>query len=74
MTADHFFNHCRLIPESIKASLIILKQDRKRASDGKRYWAEGARSLGIRETPKMGLRLIRRSTDERAKAKSKSTF
>jgi len=63
MTTDHFFTHCQLIPQSTKLSLLILKQDRKRASDGKRYWAEGARSLGIRETPRTGLRLVSRPSD-----------
>jgi len=64
MTTDHLFKHCSLIPASIKTSLFVLKQDRKRASDGKRYWAEGARSLGIRETRQSGLRLARKSGGE----------
>ena len=58
MTTDHFLKYCNLIPESVKASLQVLKKDRKRASDGKRYWAEAARTLGIRETKGMGLRPV----------------
>ena len=53
--------------------MIVMKRDRKRARDGKRYWAEAARSLGIRETDGMGLRFVKVTDKEKInKEKSKT--
>ena len=54
MTTNHFSSNCLLIPESVKESLLELKNDRRRAPGGKAYWAEGARILGVRETKNGG--------------------
>ncbi len=54
MAVNHFPSNCRLIPESVKDSIKVLKKNRRRATGGKRYWAEGARILGVREVKNGG--------------------
>lgn len=50
MTKVHFLKGCRGLPHNVQQSLSALKLKRTRASDGKRYWSDAARSLGICET------------------------
>ena len=54
-------HRCRLIPEPARQKLISLRDCKKRAAGGKKYWAEGARVLGVRQDVD-GLRFIRIST------------
>jgi hypothetical protein len=47
MAKNHLCRHCRLIPESNRGKLINLRDCKRRAAGGKKYWAEGARVLGV---------------------------
>lgn len=50
MAKHHFAKTCTMIPEHVKARLIWLRSDHRRASGGgKEYWSEGLRVLGIYE-------------------------
>lgn len=55
MAKNHFCKDCKQIPTSIKKHLTRLRDSRRRAPGGKRYWAEGAQAIGIYEC-KGGLR------------------
>lgn len=55
MAKNHLCKHCRLIPENSKQKLNLLRDCKRRAAGGKKYWAEGARVLGVSEY-KDGLR------------------
>ena len=47
MAKNHLCRHCKLIPEDLREKLQKLRDCKKRASGGKKYWAEGARTLGV---------------------------
>jgi hypothetical protein len=49
MAKNHLCRHCRLIPEDTRQKLIGLRDCKRRAAGGKKYWAEGARVLGVRQ-------------------------
>ena len=49
MAKNHFCKDCNNIPVPIKKKLTELRGTRRRAPGGKRYWAEGARAIGIYE-------------------------
>ncbi|KAG7371902.1 hypothetical protein IV203_018044 [Nitzschia inconspicua] len=51
MAKNHLCRHCRLIPEDTKNRLSTLRDNKRRAAGGKKYWAEGARVLGVVQTP-----------------------
>ena len=42
-------HRCRLIPGPARRKLMSLRDCKKRAAGGKKYWAEGARVLGVRQ-------------------------
>jgi hypothetical protein len=50
MAKNHLCRHCRLIPDDIKNQLLNLRNCKRRAVGGMKYWAEGARVLGVVET------------------------
>jgi hypothetical protein len=56
MIGGHLFKHCQGISEDDREKLKVLK-DLSKYSDGggKRYWGEALQSLGIQETPSVGL-------------------
>jgi hypothetical protein len=56
MANSHLSNSCQYIDEKVKADIKTLRERRDTASGGKKYWADGARALGIYEAPD-GLRL-----------------
>ena len=60
MAKNHLCKHCRLIPPDVKTQLLGLRDCKRRAAGGKTYWAEGAKVLGVTQTPH-GLR-FRNST------------
>ena len=47
MAKNHLCRHCRLIPDNTRGKLINLRDCKRRAAGGKKYWAEGARVLGV---------------------------
>jgi hypothetical protein len=49
LAKNHLCLHCREIPPSIKISLLVLKQSRRRAPGGMKYWSHGANTLGVIE-------------------------
>ena len=49
MAKNHLCKQCQLIPENDRARLNQLRDCKKRAAGGKKYWAEGARVLGVRQ-------------------------
>jgi hypothetical protein len=51
MTVGHLCKHCTAIPEDIRKRLIFLKDQKSSDGGGKHYWADGASSLGVIETP-----------------------
>ena len=55
MTVGHLCLHCDFVPSDIREKLQILKDQKSSDGGGKRYWADGVRSLGVFETPKDGL-------------------
>ena len=55
MTVGHLCKHCTMIPEDIRERLVSLKDQKSSDGGGKRYWANGVRSLGVIETPCDGL-------------------
>jgi hypothetical protein len=55
MTVGHLCKHCTMIPHDIRSKLLFLKDQKSSDGGGKRYWADGVRSLGVIETPKDGL-------------------
>ena len=56
MAKNHFCVNCQHIPTPIKERLTRLRDARRRAPGGKRYWLEGASALGIYECEEGGLR------------------
>jgi hypothetical protein len=44
-----------MIPDEIRRKLIFYKDQKSSDGGGKRYWADGVRSVGIIETPRDGL-------------------
>jgi hypothetical protein len=55
MIVGHLIKHCTAIPNEIRQTLLFLKDKKSGDGGGKRYWADGVRSLGVIETPKDGL-------------------
>jgi hypothetical protein len=55
MANSHLSNSCQFIDDKLKADIKSLRERRDTAGGGKSYWANGARALGIYETP-TGLR------------------
>ena len=55
MTVGHLCKHCTMIPEDIRERLVFLKDQKSSDGGGKRYWANGVRSLGVIETSADGL-------------------
>ena len=55
MTVGHLCKHCTMIPDDIREQLLIFKDQKSSDGGGKRYWANGVRSLGVIETPCDGL-------------------
>jgi hypothetical protein len=55
LTVGHLCKHCTAIPDEIRQKLLFLKDQKSSDGGGKRYWADGVRSLGVIETPKDGL-------------------
>lgn len=49
MAKNHLCRHCRLIPEETRHRLIGLRDCKRRAAGGKKYWAEGAQVSGVRQ-------------------------
>jgi hypothetical protein len=49
MAKNHLCRHCRLIPEDVRKKLIGLRECKRRAAGGKKYWAEGARVIGVEQ-------------------------
>jgi hypothetical protein len=49
MAKTHFCNHCHRIPEDVRLHILSLRNRNNRAAGGKRYWSDGARSLGVIE-------------------------
>jgi hypothetical protein len=47
MAKNHLCRHCRLIPGETRRQLIALRDCKRRAAGGKKYWAEGASVLGV---------------------------
>eukprot|EP00980_Cylindrotheca_fusiformis_P013452 scaffold3437_cov113-Cylindrotheca_fusiformis.AAC.19 len=47
MAKNHLCKHCRLIPQDVCESLTGLRDCKRRAPGGKKYWAEGAKVLGV---------------------------
>ena len=70
MAKNHLCRHCRLIPGDVRAKLVGLRDSKRRAAGGKKYWAEGVRCLGVIETPH-GLQLRRRPAAEKVAATKK---
>ena len=56
MANSHLAESCLLIGDDLKATIKALRQRRDTASNGKMYWADGARTLGIYEAAD-GLRI-----------------
>ncbi|KAL3920456.1 MAG: hypothetical protein SGARI_006938 [Bacillariaceae sp.] len=50
MAKNHLCRHCRLIPDDTKRQLMNLRNCKRRAVGGKKYWAEGARVQGVIQT------------------------
>jgi hypothetical protein len=44
-----------MIPDHVREQLLFLKDQKSSDGGGKRYWANGVRSLGVIETPCDGL-------------------
>jgi len=55
MTVGHLCKHCTMIPDDIREQLLFLKDQKSSDGGGKRYWANGVRSLDVIETPCDGL-------------------
>lgn len=49
LASGHLCNHCRNIPSSIRDELLQLSERKSFAGGGKKYWAEGVRSIGVFE-------------------------
>ena len=47
MAKNHLCRHCRLVPEDTRQKLLSLRDSKRRAAGGKKYWAEGAKVLGV---------------------------
>jgi hypothetical protein len=47
MAKNHLCKHCRLIPQDVRENLTGLRDCKRRAAGGKKYWAEGAKVLGV---------------------------
>jgi len=48
-----------MIPNEIRERLLFLKDQKSSDGGGKRYWANGVRTLGVIETPCDGLSLAK---------------
>ena len=57
MAKSHLCSSCTSIPAQLKQQLCTLRQRKETATGGKRYWASGARAMGLQET-EHGLKLI----------------
>jgi hypothetical protein len=47
MAKNHLCKRCRLIPDDVRDKITSLRVRKRRAVGGKKYWAEGARVLGV---------------------------
>lgn len=72
MAKNHLCRHCRLVPEETRQKLISLRDYKRRAAGGKRYWAEGAGVLGVVQCED-GLRFENRALLNVPKARSGTT-
>jgi hypothetical protein len=50
MAKNHLCKHCRLIPDETRNQLLGLRDCKRRAAGGKKYWTEGVKVLGVIET------------------------
>jgi hypothetical protein len=58
MAVGHLCKHCTAIPDEIRKKLLFVKDQKSSDGGGKRYWADGVRSLGVIETQKDGLSFV----------------
>lgn len=49
LASGHLCDHCGNIPSSVKDELRQLRERKSSAGGGKKYWADGVRSLGVFE-------------------------
>ena len=59
MATIHLCKHCQLIPQGVRSELLALRERKSSAGGGKKYWADGAKVLGIYEAED-GLRFEKR--------------
>lgn len=50
LTWVHLLRHCPCIPETIRARLLFLKDQKSSDGGGKAYWADSAQALGVVQT------------------------
>ena len=49
LASGHLCDHCKNIPSSVRGELCRLRERKSSAGGGKKYWADGVRSLGVFE-------------------------
>lgn len=49
LASGHLCEHCKSIPSSVRDELCHLRERKSSAGGGKKYWADGVRSLGVVE-------------------------
>jgi hypothetical protein len=59
MASGHLCYHCKLVPQSLRNELLILREKKSSAGGGKTYWGDGIRVLGVCEDDH-GLRFKKR--------------
>jgi hypothetical protein len=59
MASGHLCYHCKLVPQSLRNELLILREKKSSAGGGKKYWGDGIRVLGVCED-EHGLRFKKR--------------
>jgi hypothetical protein len=62
-----------MIPPEIRERLLFLKDQKSSDGGGKRYWANGVRSLGVIETPADGLTFAKGSSSAAASSSAETT-
>eukprot|EP00934_Nitzschia_sp_Nitz4_P001652 Nitzschia sp. Nitz4//scaffold43_size134323//82888//84378//NITZ4_003309-RA/size134323-processed-gene-0.58-mRNA-1//-1//CDS//3329551978//1652//frame0 len=62
MASSHLCESCQSIPPNLKLAIRALRERKDSASGGKRYWADGCRTMGLYETEDTGLRLRRKGS------------
>ena len=73
MTVGHLCKHCTMIPNEIRERLLFLKDQKSSDGGGKRYWANGVRSLGVVETPSGGLSFAKLQSPNGLKGESNNS-